>query len=70
MDELIGNLATALNTLLDRGGPTMIALGFLSLAVVAVFLVRVLALLFAGSGGIVQSAVRCSPQRGCRLGPI
>lgn len=54
MDELTGNLATAVNTLLDKGGPTMIALGFLSVAVVAVFLVRMLALLFAGSGGIVS----------------
>ena len=54
MDEMISNLAAAVNTLLDKGGPTMIALGCLSVAVVAVFLVRVLALLFAGSGGIVS----------------
>ncbi len=54
MNELIGNLANAADSLLDKGGPTMIALGFLSVAVVAVFLVRVLALLFAGSGGMVS----------------
>ena len=54
MNELTGNLATALDGLLDKGGPTMIALGLLSVAVVAVFLIRVLALVFPGSGGIVS----------------
>ena len=54
MNELTGNLATALDALLDKGGPTMIALGLLSVAVVAVFLIRVLALVFPGSGGIVS----------------
>ncbi|MEO1159410.1 MAG: MotA/TolQ/ExbB proton channel family protein [Pseudomonadota bacterium] len=53
MNELISNLAGTVNPLLDKGGPTMMALGLLSVTVVAVFLVRVLALLFAGSGSIV-----------------
>jgi biopolymer transport protein ExbB len=50
MDQLAG----ALRELLGKGGPTMVALGLLSVAVVAVFLVRAGALLFAGSRGIVS----------------
>ncbi len=54
MDELTGTLAPAVSTLLNKGGPTMIALGLLSVTVVAVFLARILALAFAGSRRIEE----------------
>ncbi len=48
MNELLSNTSGVLQTLVDKGGPTMIALGLLSVAVVAVFVARALALAFAG----------------------
>jgi biopolymer transport protein ExbB len=44
MNALMTDASGALNMLIDKGGPTMIALGVLSVAVVAVFIARALAL--------------------------
>lgn len=53
MNDLMANLGTSLNELFDKGGPTMIALAVLSVALVAVFLMRFAALVFPGKAGIV-----------------
>lgn len=53
MSEMMQGLGTSMAGLFDKGGPTMIALAVLSVAVVTLFLVRLAALLFAGKGGIV-----------------
>ena len=52
MNGWINDMSAALQMLADKGGPTMIALGILSVCVVAVFIGRALALLFQGKGGM------------------
>ncbi len=48
MTAFLTDTSMALQTLIDKGGPTMIVLGILSVAVVAVFIARALALAFSG----------------------
>jgi len=47
MNAFLADMSGAMHTLIDKGGPTMIALGVLSIAVVAVFIARTLSLAFA-----------------------
>ena len=67
MNGLLGDAGGALQTLIDKGGPTMIALGLLSVAVVAVFIARAMALVLQGSGGMtarLASAARRASEDG------
>ena len=52
MNGWLNGMSAALQMLVDKGGPTMIALGLLSVCVVAVFVARALALAFQGAGGM------------------
>ena len=49
MTGFLTDTSATLQTLIDKGGPTMIALGILSVAVVAVFIARALALALSGA---------------------
>ena len=49
MNAFLADMSGAMHTLIDKGGPTMIALGVLSVAVVAVFVARTLTLTLTGS---------------------
>lgn len=49
MTGFLTDTSATLQTLVDKGGPTMIALGILSVAVVAVFIARGLALALSGA---------------------
>ena len=49
MTGFLTDTSVTLHTLIDKGGPTMIALGILSVAVVAVFIARALALALSGA---------------------
>ena len=56
MNAFLTDMSGAMHTLIDKGGPTMIALGVLSTAVVAVFIARTLALAFSSDIGPALAA--------------
>jgi biopolymer transport protein ExbB len=60
MTGWINDASAALQMLADKGGPTMVALGVLSVCVVAVFVARALALAFQGSGGMTATLARAA----------
>jgi biopolymer transport protein ExbB len=66
MNALMTDAFGALHMLIDKGGPTMIALGVLSVAVVAVFIARTLALALSGtmSPALVAAARNAAGQAG------
>lgn len=60
MNSWMEQAGTSLQTLADKGGPTMVALGLLSVAVVAVFIARALALAFQGNTGLNATLARAA----------
>jgi biopolymer transport protein ExbB len=69
MTGFLTDTSVTLHTLIDKGGPTMIALGILSVAVVAVFIARALALALSGAMSPALAAAARTAAASQRDGP-